>query len=50
MMGNLGPLLTEWQDALTSLMREALMIAIAAALLAGYFLRVTWVLEEDERN
>lgn len=48
MMGPFGELLTEWQQALTSPLGEALLIAAGTALLAGYFFRVAWVLDEDE--
>jgi hypothetical protein len=52
MMGQFGVMLTEWQEGLTSPIGEALMIAIGAALVAGYFFRVAWVLdaEEEERE
>ena len=49
MMGQFGVMLTDWQESLTSPIGQALMIAACAALLAGYFLRVAWVLDaEDE--
>lgn len=48
MMGTMGPMLTEWQQALTSPSGESLLIAAAAALLAGYFFRVAWVLDHDD--
>ena len=49
MMGPFGLMLTEWQEGLMSPIGEALIIAICAALLAGYFFRVAWVLDaEDE--
>ena len=49
MMGPFGEMLPEWQEALTSPVGQALMIAICAALVAGYFFRVAWVLDaEDE--
>jgi hypothetical protein len=50
MMGQMGLILTDWQDTLTSPLGEALMIGICAALLAGYFFRVAWVLDQDEQN
>ena len=52
MMGPLGLVLTEWQHTLTTPLAEALMIAAGAALLAGYFFRVAWVLdaEQEERT
>jgi hypothetical protein len=50
MMGRFGIMLTEWREALTSPTGEALMIAACAALLAGYFFRVAWVVDQDEHN
>jgi hypothetical protein len=50
MMGQMGLILTDWQETLTSPLGEALMIAIFAALLAAYFFRVAWVLDHDEQN
>jgi hypothetical protein len=50
MMGQSGVILTEWQQALTSPIGEALMIAISAALIAGYFFRVAWVIDADEEE
>src|SRR5215469_6564281 len=50
MMGRFGVLLTEWHDALTSPAGEAVLIAVGAALLAGYFFRVAWVIDEEERG
>jgi hypothetical protein len=50
MMGQMGLILTDWQEILTSPLGEALMIAICAALLAAYFFRVAWVLDHDEQN
>jgi len=48
MMGQSGMILTELQQGLASPLGQALMIAIAAALVAGYFFRVAWVLDADE--
>jgi len=49
MMGPFGLMLTEWQEGLMSPIGEALIIAICAALVSGYFFRVAWVLDaEDE--
>jgi hypothetical protein len=49
MMGPFGAILTEWEQSLTSPIGQALTIATCAALLAGYFFRVAWVLDaEDE--
>jgi hypothetical protein len=50
MMGQFGIMLTEWQEAVMSPIGQALMIAISAALLAGYFFRVAWVLDEEEEE
>jgi hypothetical protein len=50
MMGQSGVILTEWQQALTSPIGQALMIAIGAALLAGYFFRVAWVIDVDDKE
>ena len=50
MMGPFGAILTEWQQSLTSPLGQALMIAIAAALLAGYFFRVAWVLDAEKEE
>jgi hypothetical protein len=50
MMGPFGIMLTEWQESLMSPIGQALMIAICAALLAGYFFRVAWVLDADEEE
>ena len=50
MMGHFGVLLTEWQEAVSSPAGEALIIVIVTALLAAYFFRVAWVLDEDERQ
>ena len=48
MMGPSGALLTEWQQQLTSPIGEALMLAAGAALLAGYFFRVAWVIDAED--
>jgi hypothetical protein len=48
MMGQFGQILTEWEETLTSPLGEALMIAVCAALLAAYFFRVAWVLDQEE--
>jgi hypothetical protein len=50
MMGQFGLMLTEWQEGMTSPIGEALMIATCAALLAAYFFRVAWVLDQEEQN
>jgi hypothetical protein len=50
MMGQFGIMLTEWQEDLMSPIGQALMIAICAALVAGYFFRVAWVLDAEEEE
>lgn len=50
MMGRFGLMLTEWQEALSSPAGEALLIVAGAALFAGYFFRVAWVVDEEERE
>jgi hypothetical protein len=48
MMGQSGIILTTWQQDLTSPLGQAVLIAIGAALMAGYFFRVAWVLDAEE--
>jgi len=48
MMGQFGQILTEWEETLTSPLGEALMIAVGFALLAAYFFRVAWVLDQED--
>jgi predicted cation transporter len=50
MMGQMGLTLTEWEETLTSPMGETVLIAIFVALLAAYFFRVAWVLDQEEQN
>jgi hypothetical protein len=50
MMGQFGVVLTEWQQGLMSPIGQALMIVICAALVAGYFFRVAWVLDADDKE
>ena len=50
MMGQSGLILTEWQQDLTSPIGQALMDAICAALVAGYFFRVAWVQDAEEED
>ena len=50
MMGHFGLMLTDWQTALSSPLGQAAIIAVCAALLAGYFFRVAWVLDDQERQ
>ena len=50
MMGQMGLTLTEWEETLTSPMGESVLLAVCVALLAAYFFRVAWVLDQDEQN
>ena len=50
MMGPFGLILTEWQESLMSPIGQALMIAVCAVLMAGYFFRVAWVLDAEEKE
>jgi hypothetical protein len=50
MMGASGAILTEWQQNLTSPLGQALIVAASAALVAGYFFRVAWVLDAEEQD
>lgn len=50
MMGQSGIILTAWQQDLTSPLGQAVLIAIGAALVAGYFFRVAWVLDAEEEE
>jgi len=50
MMGASGAILTEWQQNLTSPLGQALILAACAALAAGYFFRVAWVLDAEEQD
>jgi hypothetical protein len=50
MMGQFGVMLTEWQEDIMSPIGQAVMIAICAALVAGYFFRVAWVLDAEEEE
>jgi hypothetical protein len=43
-------MLTEWQEDIMSPIGQAVMIAICAALVAGYFFRVAWVLDAEEEE
>jgi hypothetical protein len=48
MMGRSGQLLTDMSNVMTSPAGEALIIAGGAALLAAYFFRVAWVLDDAD--
>ncbi len=48
MMGSFGLMLSDWQQNIASPIGQFLTIAICAALVAGYFFRVAWVLDADE--
>jgi hypothetical protein len=50
MMGQSGVILTTWQQDLTSPLGQAVLVAIGAALVAGYFFRVAWVLDAEEEE
>ena len=50
MMGQFGLVLTEWQQTLMSPIGQALMTAACAALVAGYFFRVAWVLDAEQEE
>lgn len=50
MMGSFGLKLSEWQEAWTSPLGMAVTVAVGAGLFAGYFFRVAWVLDDDERE
>src|SRR3954454_17923308 len=50
MMGASGAILTEWQQNLTSPLGQALIVAACAALTAGYFFRIAWVLDAEEED
>jgi hypothetical protein len=50
MMGPFGLMLTEWQETLMTPLGEALMIAVCAALFAGYFFRVAWVIDAEDQE
>jgi hypothetical protein len=50
MMGPFGMVLTEWQEGLMSPIGQALITAICAALVAGYFFRVAWVLDAEQEE
>jgi hypothetical protein len=50
MMGPFGAILTEWEQSLMSPLGQGLLIAIGAALVAGYFFRVAWVLDAEEED
>jgi hypothetical protein len=50
MMGPMGGILTDWQQMLTTPLGQALIVAATAALIAGYFFRVAWVVDADEET
>jgi predicted anti-sigma-YlaC factor YlaD len=49
MMGHFGLLLTQWQTALTTPLGEALTLAVCVALVAAYFFRVAWVIDQEQQ-
>ena len=50
MMGQSGLILTDLQQSLSSPLGQALTIALCTALVAGYFFRVAWVLDAEEKE
>jgi hypothetical protein len=50
LMGPTGVMLTELEDQLERPGTQALLIAAGSALLASYFFRAAWVLDDDERD
>ncbi len=50
MMGHFGLILTDWQHTLASPAGQAVLVLAGAALLAGYFFRVAWVLDQEDRD
>jgi len=50
MMGPIGSILTDWQTMLTSPTGQALIVVACAALLAAYFFRVAWVVDQEAQD
>lgn len=50
MMGQSGVILTEWQHDLTSPIGQAVIAALCAGLVAGYFFRVAWVIDAEQEE
>jgi len=50
MMGTFGVMLTDWSDAWASPLGKAITVAVCAVLLAGYYFRVAWVLDDNDRH
>lgn len=50
MMGQSGVILTEWQQDLTSPIGQAVIAVLCAALVAGYFFRVAWVIDAEQEE
>jgi hypothetical protein len=50
MMGQSGMILTEWQQDLTSPTGQSVLAALGAALVAGYFFRVAWVIDAEQEE
>ena len=49
MMGPMGPILLEWQDALAQPWMRALLVLAAAALITFVFFRAAAVADEEQR-
>lgn len=49
-MGHFGIMMMGWNDVLTSPAGKALGVAVVFGLFAGYFFRVAWVLDEEDRE
>jgi hypothetical protein len=49
-MGHFGIMMMGWNDSLTSPAGKALGVAAVFGLFAGYFYRVAWVIDEEDRE
>ena len=50
MMGRSGELLTDVSTMLATPFGQALVVLVGAAIIAAYFFRVAWVIDDDERG
>jgi hypothetical protein len=50
MMGRSGELLTDVTTMLATPLGQALLVLACAAIVAAYFFRVAWVIDDDERG
>lgn len=50
LMGHFGLVMMGWNDWITSPIGKAMGVLAVAGLLAGYFYRVAWVLDEEQRE